>query len=215
MYSSQIHRALASDPFASEYFAGVFPSDLLPEKITSFPCSAVANTDPASMPGKHWVAFHFDADGNGEYFDSYGEPPRNTPLFNFLIDNNVECAKPDTNPFRLQGLHSDVCGHYCIAFLSRRARGQTMKGIVESYRGKKGKPGESDEKVRKLVNKQFKIKELKRKHPPFAAAAAQVGAAGSSGEIEQCCCSLIQCCKDQLVQCHSVTKSGRKWLFKK
>jgi hypothetical protein len=210
MFTSQIRSALASDPVASRYFAGVFPSDMLPNKIT-FPFSAVANTDPSSKPGRHWVAFHFDSEGNGEYFDSYGKPPCNTALFNFLIDKNVKCETPDANPVRLQGFDSDVCGQYCIAFLMKRARGKSMQDIVESFRGKTRKPGAGDAAVARSVNRVFKIsklnqRKLQRQH--------QRGGNVRTSAAEQCCCSLSSCYRDRVkeccVQCKKQNKSVRK-----
>jgi hypothetical protein len=220
MFTSQIRSALASDPVASQYFAGVFPSDMLPDKIP-FPCSAIANTDPASKPGRHWVAFHFDSEGNGEYFDSYGKPPCNTALFNFLVDKNVKCETPDVNPVRLQGFDSDVCGQYCIAFLTKRARGKSMQNIVESFRGKTRKPGAGDTAVARSVNRMFKISKLKKRKllPVYHSKQQQqqqhqLGGSARTSVAEQCCCSLSSCYRDRVkecrVQCKKQIKRVRK-----
>ena len=39
-----------------------------------FPYGFVANTDPSTEPGTHWVAFYFPSRDKGEFFDSYGYP---------------------------------------------------------------------------------------------------------------------------------------------
>ena len=75
MDTSQIVSALKSDPIARKIFCGVFPSDLLPKVLDTFPCGFVANTDPSNEAGKHWVVFYFQSEWEGEFFDSYGKPP--------------------------------------------------------------------------------------------------------------------------------------------
>ena len=71
MDTLQILRALRGLPVASQ---GVFPADMLPMRWTP-PATIVANTDPHSQPGSHWVAMYLDNDGHCVYFDSYGVPP--------------------------------------------------------------------------------------------------------------------------------------------
>src|SRR5215813_9588779 len=148
MYSSQIDRALNNDKFVSGHFMGVFPCDLLPKQIKKFPAALIANTDPSSKKGEHWVAYYFDKKKNSEYFDSYGFPPINGDLFNCLIKNS-DCSNITCNDVQLQDLNSEVCGHYCIAFIARKARGESMKEIVESYRGTK--PGFYDNKILDII----------------------------------------------------------------
>ena len=54
MNTLQIQRALERDTFTKKIFGGVFAADELPKVITS-PCGFVANTDPSTEPGTHWV----------------------------------------------------------------------------------------------------------------------------------------------------------------
>jgi hypothetical protein len=170
LFTSQISDALRSDPFVSPVFLGVFASDQLPTSI-SYPCAVVANTDSSDKPGEHWVAFYFDENGVGEYFDSYGLPPINSDLFLFLVNNAMgyKC-----NTIQLQGLGSDVCGHYCIAFLAKRCRGEPLHTTVAKLKGKN--PGSKDAQIARMVNKQFNIKRMQH----------------GSGH-DQCCCAKIEC----------------------
>jgi|SRR5215470_6848668 len=151
MFSSQISRALLSDPYISKCFYGVFPCDKLPVKV-KFPCAVVANTDPSWESGEHWVCYYIDKDGKAEYFDSYGLPPSNCELFDFHNRNGVN---HNYNRQQLQGTDSDACGHYCIAFLTNRARGEPLQDIVDRYKGKY--PGEKDELLIRAVNKEYDI----------------------------------------------------------
>ena len=45
-----------------EYFDAVFSIDTLPDA----PRVLVSNTDPANLPGRHWVAIYVD-NGHGEF----------------------------------------------------------------------------------------------------------------------------------------------------
>ena len=182
MFASQIRKALSSDPVIAPYFRGVFSCDKLPV-VEEYPCAVVANTDPASEPGEHWVCFYFDKDGVAEYFDSYGHTPPNWDLFGFYIDNSDDDKKTYlSNTTQLQGLDSDVCGHYCIAFLSKRCAGVPLNNIVEIYNG--DYPGENDNKIAKAVNEKYNIKKKDQK-----------GRGKKSKDgccIDQCCCARSQ-----------------------
>ena len=132
MNTEQIQNALGvCDQVVSQCFAGVFPCDKLSTfKFAKFPCGLVANTDPSGQPGEHWVAFFIDSSGKSvEYFDSFGMPPVNCDLFKFFQSFGLTSY----NDVRLQAIDSTVCGHYCIAFLARRLRGQSMKDIVNQF----------------------------------------------------------------------------------
>ena len=74
MNTLQIKRALERDTFTKKIFGGVFAADELPKLMNTFPCGFVANTDPSTEPGMHWVAFYFPSREKGEFFDSYGYP---------------------------------------------------------------------------------------------------------------------------------------------
>jgi hypothetical protein len=190
MYTSQIHRALMADPYVSQYFEGVFPCDLLPKKI-GYPCAVVANTDPVSEKGEHWVAYHFDNSGQAEYFDSYGfPPPEDSDLTAFLEDN---CVKWKYNKVWLQGIDSNVCGQYCIAFLARRARGHSLTDIVTNYRGQQ--PGDNDQAVASIVNSTYNI------------TTTNTPTVQQTGGMGQCCCSKLQ------AQHHSVSSCDSEWMW--
>src|SRR5271156_6114352 len=157
MFSSQIARALNKDEFVSEYFGGVFPSDKLPLHV-KYPSAFVANTDPASEKGEHWVCYFFDKTKNLKYFDSFGLPPLNCELEEFA---NKNCKSSIFNDVQLQGGDSDSCGHYCIAMLINLARDEPFGEIIKRFKGKV--PGEYDEHIAFLVNKRYNINNNKSK----------------------------------------------------
>jgi hypothetical protein len=126
---------------ASCSYLGVWPADQLP-KAASF-CSFtkrrgacccygmkcfIANTDPARLPGHHWVEFVSYAHRPAvvEFFDSYGYPISH---YKHLAEG---CEKAGyfnntytilgVNPRTLQHANSVVCGHYCLLYIYLCAR---------------------------------------------------------------------------------------------
>jgi hypothetical protein len=129
MNTIQLSLAMSQNKVTKKTFQGVFPSDGLPKNIIK-PATVIANTDPSSKPGKHWVAFYFPKRGNAEYFDSSGQFPCNKKFVNFLKKNS---ASFKFNKKRLQGSFSSTCGHYCAVYLLSRSKGKTMKEFLSKF----------------------------------------------------------------------------------
>ena len=154
MNTAEITRALEQDPITSKSFLGVFLSDKLPQTLDKHPCGFVANTDPSSKPGMHCVAFYFPSEGEAEFFDSYGRSPEYYKSFkNFL---KRQARKQEYNERKLQCDWSDVCGQYCIFYLSHRARGLSMKKIVQLF---SNNTMLNDTKVSRFVKTHFRFKQ--------------------------------------------------------
>ena len=90
--------------------------------------SFVANTDPSTLPGYHWVAFVVFADRPSViyFFDSFGMPLSSyDDLYQtclnkgYFSDTHIVAS---VNTRSLQGPTSSVCGHYCVLFLYLCAR---------------------------------------------------------------------------------------------
>jgi hypothetical protein len=152
MNTLQVEDLLRLDCNLASTFEGVFASDRLP-KFSDLKSALVLNFDPISKPGSHWVAIYVD-NGVGEYFDSYGEPPFIGYFVNFLKQN---CRTWTYNKKEMQALDSDVCGYYCIWFLSERARGKSLLEITSKFSNNHNK---NDLIVKKQVETRFgRIKE--------------------------------------------------------
>lgn len=151
MNTTQILTALKNDPVTANKFCGVFPSDQLPEHIETFPCGIVANTDPSGEPGTHWITFYLSSRHKAEFFDSFGKPPEyyHKSFKHFLDDYDL-----NFNNRKLQSIWTDVCGQYCMFYLSHRARGHSMSKIVNMF---SNNTMSNDSKVFKFVSKHFKI----------------------------------------------------------
>lgn len=132
MDTAQLETILSTDKITRLQFRGVFPSDRLPHRLTHYPSAFVANVDPSSQPGSHWIAFYFDGKQQGEFWDSYGQPPEiySSDIVDFLNNNSKRWTK---NNRMLQSLDSNVCGQFCIYYLVHRCRGFSMNSIVSRF----------------------------------------------------------------------------------
>ena len=151
MNTLQLKEAVEQDKSAQQQFRGVFPSDLLPEEVTEYPSVYIANVDPSSKAGSHWVAFYFTKDKKGEFFDSYGQSPElYTDIFkDVLQDNSQEWT---LNRRELKSMNSRVCGQYCVFYVILRCRGNSMEAVVRRFSNNKQL---NDGFVDEFVNKYF------------------------------------------------------------
>ena len=99
-----------------------------------------------------WVSFYFPTEKKGEFFDSYGHPPE---FYRDSFGDFLEKYSYEYNTARkLQSAWSDVCGQYCMFYLSQRARGHCMNKIVHLF---DNNTMSNDNKVFTFVNKHFNI----------------------------------------------------------
>lgn len=145
------------DSGSSCRFLGVFAADQAPVRLAAsdYPCAYVVNTDPASMPGQHWVAFYAQSPRHLEFFDSYGRHPSAY----VHVRAPANCASFIMyNPHSFQSLRSVVCGHYCVLYLVMRAVAReprlTILHMLRRYsaeNGRRGSPYPQDRLVRRFV----------------------------------------------------------------
>ena len=129
METSKLNAILGSECTLASKFCGVYASDRLPLNCGSGTSAMVVNLDPHNKPGSHWVAIYIN-NNVGEYFDSYGLPPLNPNILNFLKTN---CRLWLYNVKSIQNETSRVCGHYCIWFLSQKAAGKSLAQIQGQF----------------------------------------------------------------------------------
>jgi len=106
-------------------YRGIFACDQLPD-FTLRPSVIVVNTDPSTQPGRHWICMFFDADGHGEFFDSFGLQPKRV----FERYMNKHCLAWTFNNKQMQSLISRFCGHYCIWYCMLKFRKVTLNELV-------------------------------------------------------------------------------------
>ena len=132
MNTLQILNVLKNDPFTKSVFTDVLPSDLLLNQIQKKPRGFILNEDTSNGPGTHWISIYITADGKGEFFDSYGEPPE-------FYSRNFETFLEDYsstftwNEKTLQSPWSCVCGQYCLFYALHRSRNIFMSTTVNMF----------------------------------------------------------------------------------
>ena len=152
MNSEQIDKALRSDDTVNEVYVGTFPADLLPYP-KEFPGAYIANTQPSSMSGEHWVAFYCDND-KVECFDSYGKNP--TDCSDYIakwVDDEYQVIQIEV----LQADDSTVCGQYCMFFVLVRAYGFSYQDVFSALTSDSRV---NDRFVCKFINKFFKLRKV-------------------------------------------------------
>lgn len=135
---------------------GVFPADCLPHRsrMTARSCCFILNSDKLGKPGKHWLAFHYDAARRVlEYFDSFG-----LPITFYKTITRAFAWRPTVveavNPHGfLQSPDTTTCGYYCVLFLHLRSYQGSAAEAVDIIRGLSSKPLDRDSKVVTFVHK--------------------------------------------------------------
>lgn len=158
MNTLEIIRDISQNNITRKHFKGVFPADCLPKAKLKKPAFVVANTDNASQPGTHWVAFYFPKSGKGEYFDSFANGPINAYFIKFLQKN---CSTYTQNNKRVQSDFSTYCGQFCCMFLYYRCVGKTLKEFLKLFTA--SKLDYNDNKVIHLYHKIYNTPERERK----------------------------------------------------
>ena len=151
MNTMQLERVMKTDPYTRSQFRGVFAADQLPRRVKTYPSAYIVNTDPASEPGAHWVAFYFPQKDKGEFFDSYGDTPAYySGIFKTFIKQNSCTWTYNHQP--LQSLLSRVCGQYCLFYLLHRCHGVNMFKILRYFHKNKER---NDRFVNEFICKHF------------------------------------------------------------
>ena len=125
----EIHAVMSGDTHSARHYIGTFAADTLP-RYAPRPSLIVMNNLASHTAGEHWLAATIDAQGRGEFFDSYGRPPLVKNHREFM---NRNCTRWDYNETCLQSIGSDVCGQYCVMYLLHRAHGINLSDYVQSY----------------------------------------------------------------------------------
>lgn len=109
-------------------FVGVFASDRLPGSLPPRrPLILVANTDPHTKNGEHWVCLYID--NHGEYFDSFGEMP--SEIFHRYMDKF--CSTWLKNSVKIQSVLSAMCGHHVVTYALMKMLGHSLHEIINMY----------------------------------------------------------------------------------
>jgi hypothetical protein len=95
---------------------GVYAADTIPRKFHK-PAAFVVNTAVQKEYLGHWTAFYISKDNSLYYFDSFGTQPFQSHYQRWIKSRDFKNI--NFNSKRYQASTSDVCGKYCIVFLSK------------------------------------------------------------------------------------------------
>lgn len=110
-------------------FIGVFPCDRIPS-FHRLPASMIVNTDKHNERGEHWVAIYISDEKIGYYFDSYGLPPLNKEIEDYINANTTHWKY---NQKGIQGLNSIKCGQFSVLFIILKTIGYTFNQITHLF----------------------------------------------------------------------------------
>ena len=94
-------------------FVGTFPANGIPN-VKQRPASFVVNYDSDGEPGSHWVAILLLPHGNAEFMDSFGFPPLQKDIRNYLEGQSKSYIY---NCKQLQHNSATTCGRYAVHFI--------------------------------------------------------------------------------------------------
>ena len=89
MYTYEIQYVLDHGIWIRNLQAKVCAKDQLPRQNPSHVKAYFVNTERSNKAGEHWIAVIFNNNGNVLYFDSYGLPPLETEIINFLDNQTI------------------------------------------------------------------------------------------------------------------------------
>jgi len=132
-------------PKSKVNYLGIFAQDEIPTnlKTITYPACFLANTDPSTKPGSHWVAFFLSSPSKIDFFDSYGFHPR---VYGFSL------PVTNYNHTQYQTFNSKVCGQFSIFYLYSRIHCRCSLDVQFS----KTNLGWNDSKVAKWL-KSYKL----------------------------------------------------------
>ena len=98
--------------------------------------SCIVNTTKASEKGEHWIGVHFTAEGECEYFDSYGLPPIQAETQRLCEMAPSGCYNWNDEPVQdILDDSSAACGFHVLFYLYAKHRDPnlTLHDVVKYY----------------------------------------------------------------------------------
>ena len=130
MNTTELLCAIRENRCLSEVNDNVYSADTLPVSVNIYPSAFICNTDPARLPGKHWIVFWFEDSNHSECYDSLGRLPGfyHANFESFLQRNTEVCLY---NNVSLQTLTADTCGYHVLFYLLMKCQSLSLTQIVD------------------------------------------------------------------------------------
>ena len=153
MNTREVEYFLDSDKFTRKLFTKVLPFDHLPITYINPPAAFIVNTGHSTTDGEHWVVIFLGRNKRVvEYFDPYAMKPLNKEIYLFAKANRRRLIH---NKKKIQHPLSINCGKFCIFYLYLKARGFTMRKIVNFFMRKLNYNDKIISNIFKKINKLF------------------------------------------------------------
>lgn len=130
MNTEQLQHIIQCDVYMKRCVLGVFPVDQIPPHLP-LGTGVIVNTDPARLPGRHWVAFYLNQKNELECFDSFRKSPFTYSAY--MKQFMARFSKTDINEKQLQSRDTNLCGQYCLFFLMCRCRGLSIDYFLHLF----------------------------------------------------------------------------------
>ena len=129
MNTEELEQYMLNDPCIASVYGGVVAKDQLPVDVT-FPSIFVVNLDTSDKVGTHWIVIYIQSRRKCEYFDPLGDPPDQF-LTSYMMSHTQKVA---VSSKQCQAVDSNSCGKFCLYYCYFRARGNSMKDILDSFK---------------------------------------------------------------------------------
>ena len=134
MEGSTLENILSNDPYTGPWYSGFAHPDVCLQRVSKHRSKKnrlfVLNTDNSYGPGEHWCLAIFFQGGYCEFFDPLGLHPKTYGFDSPLLQ---ETSLITYNNIRVQSLLSSTCGHHCIYYGLKCARGISPETIMRTY----------------------------------------------------------------------------------
>lgn len=110
-------------------FVGVFPCDCLPRKVR-LPAAFIINSSPKKSLKGHWLGLYIGENGTAEYFDSFGFPPKQKEIQQFI---RLHAKRLVFNNKQIQHLSSVKCGKFVIVFMIVKLFKKPFKQLIQKF----------------------------------------------------------------------------------
>lgn len=83
--------------------------------VHKYPSAYICNTDPADLPGSHWVVFWMHSPGHAEFYESRECASILQHCFDAFLQNN--CKNCLYNNVQIQQKESISCGYHVLFYV--------------------------------------------------------------------------------------------------
>ena len=127
MFGFELQEFMLKDPFIRRYYRAVIALDEIPKAKVPNERVYIVNTGPSYKKGQHWIFIWYH--DIPKYFDPLAHFPSPQMQENLFLKKSAFYRSTR----QVQPSLSVKCGEYCLFYTYYRARGYSMKKIMEKF----------------------------------------------------------------------------------